>query len=257
MAQVGFGVVGNDAEEDDNRQAENIGGFDRNVERGVVEDAHGALHPVDDAFGGLAWRAGAADLDAGMGGEVGDFRRSCRFLSHSICLLPMIAFARMISLDDKRWTTMLGGYRVPFDPRPLLLKLETGEDAAAAWHELWNELHHQGDVGEVSYAAVPHLVRIFGQRKFADWNTYAMVAIIELSRAKGSNPDVPAWLAEGYFRAISDLAEIGVSEVLAAADSDVVCAILSIIAIAKKLPTHGEFLVEYSEDEMLDFQSRI
>jgi len=169
----------------------------------------------------------------------------------------MVAFARMLSLDGKRWTTMLGGYRTPFDPRPLLSKLEAGEDAAAVWHELWNEFHHQGDVGEASYASVPHLVKIYRKRKFPDWNTYAIVAIIELSRAKGSNPDVPEWLAKDYFLAITELAEIGAAEILAVADPDVVCAILGIIAMVKKLPAHGEFLIKNSEDETLDIRSRV
>ena len=33
--------------------------------------------------------------------------------------------------------------------------------------------------------------------------------------------------------------------------------ILGVIAIAKGLRTHGRFLVEYSEDELLDFESRV
>ena len=66
----------------------------------------------------------------------------------------------MLSLDDNRWTTMRGGYKMPFDPRPLFARLETGLETQTVWSELWNEPHHQGDVDEASYAAVPHLVRI-------------------------------------------------------------------------------------------------
>ena len=87
----------------------------------------------------------------------------------------------MLSLDDKRWRDFSGGYRVPFDPRPLLSKLETEDDTKDVWRELWGELHHQGDVGEASYASVPHFVRIYRQRDAIDWNTYAIVAIIELA----------------------------------------------------------------------------
>lgn len=54
---------------------------------------------------------------------------------------------------------MEGGYRLPYDPRPALDRLAT-VDVAAAWAELWQELYHQGDVGEASYAAVPELVRL-------------------------------------------------------------------------------------------------
>jgi hypothetical protein len=83
------------------------------------------------------------------------------------------------------------------------------------------------------------------------WNTYAIVAIIELARGKGSNPEVPTWLKEDYLRAIRELAEIGATEIWRTEDPDTVRAILGVIAIAKGLRTHGRFLVEYSEDELL------
>ena len=40
-----------------------------------------------------------------------------------------------------------------------------------------------------------------------------MVAIIELARAKGKNPEVPKWLEEGYLRAIRELTESGAGEI--------------------------------------------
>ena len=158
----------------------------------------------------------------------------------------------MLSLDDSRWDNLMGGYRMECDPRPLLAKLESGLDAEATWHELWDELHHQGDVGEASYAAVPHLVRIYRNHDTPDWNTYAIVAIIELARDKGNNPAVPEWLENDYFSAIQELARIGAAEVLTAKDPEAFRAILGIIAIAKGLRTYGKFLVEYSEDELLE-----
>jgi hypothetical protein len=83
----------------------------------------------------------------------------------------------MLSFDDERWNHLTGGYKTPFDPRPCLQKIERREDAAAAWQELWEELHHQGDVGDASYAAVPELVRIHRSESAVDWNPYALVAI--------------------------------------------------------------------------------
>src|ERR1700730_5544899 len=101
----------------------------------------------------------------------------------------------MHRLDDNRWDGLTGLYKSPFDPRPLLAKLETESDTAMVWDELWEELHHQGDVGDASYAAVPHIVRIYRQREVVDWTTSAIVAIIDLARTKGKNPAVPEWLA--------------------------------------------------------------
>lgn len=146
---------------------------------------------------------------------------------------------------------------MPFDPRPSLLNLESNVHAKEAWHELWEELHHQGDVGEASYAAVPHLVRIHGERKPDHWNTYALVAVIELARGKGKNPEVPEWLREEYFSAIQDLAKLASTEILRAKDPEDVRAILSIIALAKGARTHARFLLEYSEEEMIAFERQV
>jgi hypothetical protein len=138
----------------------------------------------------------------------------------------------------------------------LLAQLESEQTRETAWHELWEELHHQGDVGEASYVSVPHLVRIHRTSRIVDWNTYAIVAIIELARGKGNNPGLPPWLEEGYYAAIRELAEIGAAEIWRTEDPETVRAILGVIAIAKGLRTHGRFLVEYSEDELLDIQAR-
>ena len=70
-----------------------------------------------------------------------------------------------------------------------------------------------------------------------DWNTYAIVAIIELARGKSENPDVPQWIADDYFHAIAELAKIGTTEVLRAKNPENVRAILGVIAIEKGLRT--------------------
>jgi hypothetical protein len=54
----------------------------------------------------------------------------------------------MLPLGDPRWNELPGGYGTPFDPSDLLRRLEGGKKA---WDELWQELHHQGDVGVASY----------------------------------------------------------------------------------------------------------
>ena len=162
----------------------------------------------------------------------------------------------MLSFDDNRWLALSGGYRTQFDPRPLLSRIEFNDHAAAAWHTLWEELHHQGDVGDASYAAVPHIVRIHRQQGTPDWNPYALVAVIELAREMGKNPALPEWLKEDYLEAIQELARIGSVEVLRAKDSEELRAILSILAIAKGARTHARFILENSEEELIDLEER-
>ena len=161
---------------------------------------------------------------------------------------------RMLSLDDERWQNLEGGYRAQFDPRPSLSRLEANNDTNATWRELWEGLHHQGDVGEASYAAVPHLVRIHRKGSVTDWNTYAIVAVIELARGDGKNPPVPKWLEKDYFGAIRDLAELGAVEILEAKNPEEIRAILSILAISAGARTHAKFLIDYSAEELLDME---
>ena len=191
---------------------------------------------------------GKAELTQAHHGEVRPENfRSC----HARDILDFLC---MVGLDDNRWSDLTGGYGTKFDPRPLLALLETGNDTVTAWHRLWDELYHQGDVGEASYAAIPQLVRIHQMQGAINWNTYAIAAIIELVRPERENPPVPNWLKEDYFRALEKLAEMGTTEVLRAKDSKAIGSILGFIAVCKGLRTYGRFLVEYSEEELLDFE---
>jgi hypothetical protein len=160
----------------------------------------------------------------------------------------------VLNLDDERWKDLSGGYRTKFDARSWLRKLESNTHFKEAWHELWEQLHHQGDVGEASYAAVPHIVRIHRLRGEDDWNTYALVAVIELARGRGKNPEVPEWLKADYFKAIQQLAETGTVELMRSKDAEEIRAILSILAIAKGARTHARLLLEYSDEELVELE---
>jgi hypothetical protein len=82
------------------------------------------------------------------------------FANYAVTPSDMVDSAPMLGFDDERWNHLTGGYKIPFDPRPSLRKLESQQDTPTAWEELWEQLHHQGDVGDASYAAVPELVSI-------------------------------------------------------------------------------------------------
>ena len=113
----------------------------------------------------------------------------------------------MLSLDDPRWTTFEGGYRLPFDAAPVLRALEgpAGPNERALWDRLWDELHHQGDVGEATYHAAPHLLRIAYARPCLPADAFALVAVIEVERHRPRNPPLPPLVAEAYRRALAGL----------------------------------------------------
>jgi hypothetical protein len=162
----------------------------------------------------------------------------------------------MLSFEDPRWSGLKAGYRTSIDLRPLLQRLESGRDANAAWQDFWEELYHQGSVGEGSFAALPHLVRIHRLRGIADWNTYALAATVELARGKDGNPDVPDWMREAYDQALGTLAQIGLEELPRASDQETVRSILGILAIVHGARTYGRLLVDFTEDEVLGLEQQ-
>jgi hypothetical protein len=159
----------------------------------------------------------------------------------------------MLPLDDPRWKNLKGGHAEPYDASVPLVRLERGEDG---WEELWQELHHQGDVGEASYASVPHLVRIgaaFPMRR--DWNLYALISTIEVERHRKSNPPLPEWVRADYEKALRDLLVLGLSDLARVEDPITIRAILGAVALAKgalKLGAWIAFADESEIAEMLD-----
>jgi hypothetical protein len=160
----------------------------------------------------------------------------------------------MLNLDDDRWKTLTAGYRIPIDLRPLLANLEYKSDRASAWTDLWHTLYHQGDVGTGSFVAIPHIVRIYRKDARCDWNAYALVASIELARADGDNPDVPAWARQSYDDALRDLAQLALTELPQTPDPITTRAILGLLALVYGARTYGRVLVEFTEDEVLELE---
>ena len=161
----------------------------------------------------------------------------------------------MLAFDDSRWETLHGGYRVPYDARPALADLATADDTESAWKALWNELHHQGDVGEASYAAVPHLVRIHRERSAPDWNTYALVACIEIVRHRGQNPPLPEWLRSSYEAAWAELPKLAMHDLESSDDPNLVRCSLGVIALSKGLPVAAELILDFDEDELREVRN--
>ena len=155
-----------------------------------------------------------------------------------------------LSFDDPRWSILLGGYRMPYDPRNALRMLASDRNSATAWNELWNELHHQGDVGDASYAALPHLVRIYAENGSGDWNTYAIAAVIDEALRSGRNPELPAFLTVDYRMAWQQLAEIGLRELPLAHDRLLIRSIIGVLAIWKGQFDLGTLASGYTQEEV-------
>jgi hypothetical protein len=161
----------------------------------------------------------------------------------------------MLSLDDPRWRTLHGGYRQPYDPTPALRGLAAEWVNEPAWEQLWNELHHQGDVGEASYAALTVIAELARRVPSRGWSVYALAATIETQRHARRNPPLPDWLADDYARAWATLAELALADLRTTVEPFVIHSALAVVALAKgatKLGSLIAFLDDSEIDEYLD-----
>jgi hypothetical protein len=157
----------------------------------------------------------------------------------------------MIELNDPKWKTLNGGYRLPYDGSVRLLELDSSStNTEKIWEEFWNELHHQGGVDLASYAVVPQLVRICIKRQLLDWNVFALVATIEECRVFRENPKLPQWLEDDYHFAIKGLAEFGVKHFSENWPKELAQSFLAVAAFAKGLPKSARLLITFSDDEL-------
>lgn len=156
----------------------------------------------------------------------------------------------MLTLDDPIWPTLQGGYRMDYDATPALRELEAGEDS---WHELWEELHHQGDVGVASYAAVPQLVRIAAAATERGEDVYALCALIELERHRKHNPPLPDWLRDSYRSAWVQLAQLAARELQDTPEASMLNALFAVLAMARGELRLGALLLQMDSSEVDDW----
>jgi hypothetical protein len=155
----------------------------------------------------------------------------------------------MLSLDDPRWQQLCGGYRVPFDARPLLIQVER-DPSPKNWGLLTEELFHQGDVGDASYAAVPQIVRIALKHSPLRVDALTLVILIEVARRSEGNPPVPEWLKTEYETAIEQLARETLIRFEQLENVDLVRGALGILAVWKGQTECARAAAFHSEEEL-------
>lgn len=114
----------------------------------------------------------------------------------------------MTNLEDRIWLTAHGGYRIPYNASLPLRKLRDASRPDEFGHiltELWDNLHHQGDVGLASYLAIPHIVSIGIERRSLDWKFIGLCTLIENCRIDERNPEIPPEYQDLYFDSLKEL----------------------------------------------------
>jgi hypothetical protein len=149
--------------------------------------------------------------------------------------------------ETPEWSRLTDANGEPYDPRRALDAV-ANRDAAEGYDELWERLHHQGDLGTAAYAAVPELVRLMQAAPLPDWRPYALIATIEERRKADGSPPLPHWLSEPYAAALKDVVEPATRH-LRLTDADLeVRSLLATIAQAKGQRTIGAISL-WTEDE--------
>lgn len=149
---------------------------------------------------------------------------------------------------EDEWETLLGGYKVPYDPRDAILRLESVPMDESAWGELFENLHHQGDLGEASYASIPMLVDVF-QDKPRNWRFYCLISLVESERCRGTNPSVPVWLYDTYTNAIKIAKELALIDLETSTDRELIQCAMAVVAFAADSWPLGALLLNADKDE--------
>jgi hypothetical protein len=133
------------------------------------------------------------------------------------------------------------------------------DDTAEAepYFSLWSALCHQGDVYFGSYAAVPHIVRVIGTAPDrTPWTLFQMVACIEISRANGRGPEIPADLRDDYAAALAQIPALVGAAAKVKWDDWYAGAALAAIAASKGLHRLAEAVLELDPDSIEAFLDR-
>lgn len=159
----------------------------------------------------------------------------------------------LLPLDDPRWVEYRGGYnRAALDVVPFLRSLRAGVMEDEDWDLLWNDLHHQGDVGEASYAVVPYLVEYARTASTIEWHVFAFAAVVELARTEHRNPPVPAEIQPSYDAALKELSRIGFERV-AAWGPDAFEPFIACLALSLGRRIHARAYLDLTESEIEEF----
>jgi hypothetical protein len=162
----------------------------------------------------------------------------------------------MISLDDPFWENVKCGYGIRYNPVPALRRLEaawSAKEESKVFVELWDELHHQGDLGIGSYACVPQIVRIGRVRAPMTPDFFALIAVIEIERHEHDNPKMPREIADDYAQALSSIPELISKASPPKWDQSMIGSTCSALAASKGNRLLARAYLEMTEDNAIPF----
>ena len=162
----------------------------------------------------------------------------------------------MLSLDSPKWSELEHAFGSANDIPTLLRHLEEnpsidGKDEP--WFSLFSSLVHQGDIYSASFAAVPHVVRIFSQTPTQVGSScLKFLAYVEISRQDKSVP-IPAELETEYLSALKQLPYLVAQASEREWTADFLTSALSAIAAAKGFGKFARAIMQLAPEVVDEF----
>jgi hypothetical protein len=164
-----------------------------------------------------------------------------------------------MNLQSDIWKHLDGGYKVPYDASIVLTNLQLSKDeneTREIFKELWDELHHQGDVGLASYYSVPSLIEFCLEKKSFDWNYIGICLTIEHCRLSGDNPQLPKELVPKYFESLNKFEQYLLMNLKEIQDDTSFRLALSLVATVNGQRKLGKAILELDDDLLGEFLER-
>ena len=161
-----------------------------------------------------------------------------------------------MTLDNNIWATLEGGYKISYDASIALKTLRSTNDQTIidnVFSELWENLHHQGDVGFASYLSVPHIVSTCIDKKSFDWNYIGLCVVIEHCRLLEHNPKLPVEYKDEYFDALNKLEQYLLFNFKNIKDSEALRLALALFATLNGQANLGKAIVNLDNDVLTEF----
>jgi hypothetical protein len=159
----------------------------------------------------------------------------------------------LLPLEDSRWATYRSGYRIPYDVVPIIRQLQRDGATEKFWEEVWTELHHQGDVGEATYALVPYLVDFQARHRDLDERLLHFCVLVDLQQPENNNPPIPPELEFSYMRSMHALPVIGAERLNRGVTEEVVMGVAAAMALAAGHRVLARAYLEFGRDDALPY----